>query len=67
MPQLNYQHFSFRELLTQRKLAEKALRRNHDRKRVSQIISRIDEELEKRREIKFFNACRVIPEVISRN
>jgi len=67
MPQLNYQYFSFRELLTQRKLAEKALRRNHDPKRVSQIISRIDEELEKRREIKFFNAARVIPEVIFRN
>ena len=67
MPQLNYQHFSFRELLAQRKLAEKALRRNHDPKRVSQIISRIDEELEKRRKIKFFNAARVIPEVIRRN
>ena len=67
MPQLNYQHFSFRELLAQRKLAEKALRRNHDPKSVNQIISRIDEELEKRREIKFFNAARVIPEVIRRN
>jgi hypothetical protein len=64
---LNYRHFSFRELLTQRKLAVKALRRNHDPKRVSQIISRIDEELEKRREIKFFNAAKVIPEVILRN
>tara|TARA_X000000950_G_C13594087_1_gene528603 strand:- start:234 stop:398 length:165 start_codon:yes stop_codon:yes gene_type:complete len=54
-------------LLTQRKLAVKALRRNHDPKRVSQIISGIDEELEKRREIKFFNAAKVIPEVILRN
>ena len=67
MQQLNYRHFSFRELLTQRYLAEKALRRNYDGERVRQIISRIDEELEKRREIKFLNAAKDIPEEIFRN
>ena len=63
MQQLNYRHFSFRELLTQRYLAEKALRRNYDAERVRQIISRIDEELEKRRKIKFNNAGELIPQV----
>ena len=63
MQQLNYQHFSFRELLAQRKLAEKALKRNRDPERVGQIISRINRELDKRREIKFSNAAKSIPDV----
>ena len=58
MQQLNYQHFSFRELLAQRKLAEKALKRNRDPERVGQIISKINKELDKRREIKFSNAAK---------
>ena len=61
MQQLNYQHFSFRELLAQRKLAEKALKRNRDPERVGQIISRINKELDERREIKFSNAAKSIP------
>ena len=64
MQQLNYQHFSFRELLAQRKLAEKALKRNGDPERVGQIISRINKELDERREIKFSNAAKSIPDVV---
>jgi hypothetical protein len=67
MQQLNYQHFSFRELLAQRKLAEKALKRNRDPERVGQIISRINKELDKRREIKFSNAANTIPDVVYRD
>ena len=67
MQQLNYQHFSFRELLAQRKLAEKALKRNHDPERVGQIISRINKELDERREIKFSNAAKSIPDVVYRD
>ena len=67
MQQLNYQHFSFRELLAQRKLAEKALKRNRDPERVGQIISRINKELDERREIKFSNAANTISDVVYRD
>ena len=67
MQQLHYQHFSFRELLAQRKLAEKALKKNRDPERVGQIISRINKELDKRREIKFSNAAKSIPDVVYRD
>ena len=67
MQQLNYQYFSFRELLAQRKLAEKALKRNRDPERVGQIISRINKELDERREIKFSNAAKSIPDVLYRD
>ena len=58
MQQLNYNHFSFRELLAQRKLAEKSLKRSRDPDKVGQIISKINKELDKRREIKFSNAAK---------
>jgi hypothetical protein len=67
MQQLKYGHFSFRELLAQRKLAEKSLRRNRDPERVGRIIGSIDNELDKRREIKFSNAAKSIPDVVSRD
>mgnify|MGYP005713736091 CR=1 FL=1 len=60
MHQPNYKHFSFRELLAQRKLAEKSLKRSRDPERVGQIISRINKEHHKRREIKFSNAAKSI-------
>ena len=63
MQQLNYRHFTFRELLRQRRLAEKALWRNPNAEQVGQIICRIDKELEKRREIQFFNAAQIILDV----
>ena len=63
MQHLNYRYFSFRELLTQRKLAEKALQRNRNPERVGQIISVIDEELEKRRRIKLVTAAELVPKV----
>ena len=64
MQQLNYKHFSFRELLTQRKLAEKSLSRSRDPEKVGQIISKINKELDKRREIKFSNSAKSIPDVV---
>ena len=63
MHQLNYKHFSFRELLAQRKLAEKSLSRSRDPEKVGQIISKINKELDKRREIKFSNAAKSIPPI----
>ena len=63
MQQLNYQHFSFRELLAQRKLAEKSLGRIHDPERVSKIIASINNELDDRRAIKFSNVAKTIPDV----
>ena len=67
MQQLKYGHFSFRELLAQRKLAEKSFRRNHDTERVGKIITSINNELDKRREIKFSNAAKSIPDVVYRD
>ena len=67
MQQLKYGYFSFRELLAQRKLAEKSLRRNRDPERVGRIIGSIDDELDKRREIKFSNAAKSIPDVVYRD
>ena len=63
MQQLNYQHFSFRELLAQRKLAEKSLRRIRDPERVGKTITSINNELDDRRAIKFSNATKNIPDI----
>ena len=61
MQNLNYPHLSFRELLAQRKLAERAVKRNSNCEEVRQIIVKINKELDDRREIKFRNASKSIP------
>ena len=61
MEKLNYAHFSFRELLAQRKLAERALTKKHHSKKVSKIIEKINMELDDRRAIKFSNATKSMP------
>ena len=61
MDKLNYAHFSFRELLAQRKLAERALSRKRNSKKVQQIIEKINTELDDRRVIKFSNATKSMP------
>ena len=63
MQKLNYPHLSFRELLAQRKLAEKAVKRNSNCEKVRQIIVKINKELDDRREIKFRNASKSIPKL----
>ena len=67
MEKLNYAHFSFRELLVQRKLAERALTKKRDSEKVLQIIEKINTELDGRRAIKFFNATKSLPINITRD
>lgn len=61
MEQLNYAHFSFRELLAQRKLAERALTTKRNSEKVRQIVEEINAELDDRRAIKFSNATKSLP------
>ena len=63
MEKLNYAHFSFRELLAQQKLAERALTKKRNSKKVQQIIEKINIELDDRREIKFSNATKDEPSI----
>ena len=67
MEKLNYAHFSFRELLAQRKLAERALTKKRNSEKVLQIIEKINTELSARREIKFSNATKSVPINITRD
>ena len=61
MEKLNYAHFSFRELLAQRKVAERALTKKYNFKKVQHIIEKINTELDDRRAIKFSNATKLMP------
>ena len=67
MEKLNYAHLSFRELLAQRKLAERALTKKRNSKKVQQIIEKINIELDDRREIKFSNATKSMPIINTRD
>ena len=67
MEKLNYAHFSFRELLAQRKLAERALNKKRNSEKVRQIIEKINTELDDRRAIKFSNATKSVPINITRD
>ena len=67
MEKLNYAHFSFRELLVQRKLAERALNKKRNSEKVRQIIEKINTELDDRRAIKFSSATKSVPTNIIRD
>ena len=67
MEKLNYAHLSFRELLAQRKLAERALPKKRNSKKVQQIIEKINTELDDRRAIKFSNATKSMPIINTRD
>ena len=60
---LDLEHFSYKELLVQRKIAQRAISRSRDAQKVQNIISRIDDELEARRAVKFLSACKKIPTI----
>ena len=63
MQSLDFKHFSYKELLVQRKIAHRAISRSRDARKVQNIIARIDDELEERRAIKFSRACKKIPTI----
>tara|TARA_B100000989_G_C19371782_1_gene397755 strand:- start:32 stop:271 length:240 start_codon:yes stop_codon:yes gene_type:complete len=58
---LEFGHFSYKELLAQRKIAQRAMAKNHDSKKARDIVSRINDELDKRRKMKFLYARKNMP------
>ena len=60
MQPLEFGHFSYKELLVQKKIAQRAISRSRDAQKVKNIIARINDELEKRRAMKFSRACKKI-------
>ena len=56
MQELELKHFTYRELLAQKSMAERAIKRGKNPEMATKIVSRIDQELQSRRDIKFENA-----------
>ena len=63
MQPLEFRHFSYKELLVQKKIAQRAISRSRDTQKVQNIIARIDDELEERRAMQFSGACKKIPTI----
>ena len=63
MQSLEFGYFSYKELLVQKKIAQRAISRSRDAQKVKNIIARINDELEKRRAMKFSRACKKIPTI----
>ena len=63
MQSLKFEHFSYKELLAQRKIVQRAMSRSRDAQKAQNIIARIDDELEERRAIKFSRAGKRIPKM----
>ena len=63
MQPLEFEHFSYKELLLQKKIAQRTISKSHDAQKVQNIIARIDDELEEGRAMKFSNACKKIPTI----
>lgn len=56
MQGLALKHFTYRELLAHRSLAERAINRGKNPEMATKLVSRINQELQARRDIKFENA-----------
>ncbi len=63
MQPLEFGYFSYKELLAQRKIVQRAMSRSRDAQKAQNIIARIDDELEERRAIKFSRAGKKIPKI----
>ena len=63
MQPLEFGHFSYKELLAQRKIVQRAMSRSRDAQKAQNIIARIDDELEERRAIKFSRAGKKIRKI----
>ena len=63
MQSLEFAHFSYKELLAQRKIVQRAISRSRDAQKAQNIIARIDNELQERRAIKFSRAGKKIPKI----
>ena len=56
-------HFSYKELLAQRKIVQRAIAKNRDIKKVHRIVSRINDELDERRKTKLSYASKHMPKI----
>ena len=56
MQELGLKHFTYRELLAQKSMAERAIKRGKNPEMAAKLVLRIDQELQARRDIKFENA-----------
>lgn len=54
---------TYRELLSQRRIAQRALRQNRQITRTQSLIDRIENELERRRHDRFERAAADLPEI----
>ena len=62
MQPLEFGYFSYKELLAQRKIVQRAMSRSRDAQKAQNIIARIGDELEEKRAIKFSRAGKKITE-----
>ena len=58
-----FAHFSFKELLAQRKIAQRATAKNRDTEKAYHIVSRINDELDERRKMKLSYVSKHIPKL----
>ena len=63
MQQLEFGHFSYKELLAQRKIAQTAMAKNRDTPKVHHIVSRINDELDERRKMKLTYSSKYMPKL----
>ena len=63
MQLLEFGHFSYKELLAQKKIAQTAMAKNRDTPKVHHIVSRINDELDERRKMKLFYSSKYMPKL----
>ena len=63
MQPLEFGYFSYKELLAQRKIVQRAMSRSRDAQKAQNIIARIGDELEEKRAIKFSRAGKNIRKI----
>ena len=60
---LEFGYFSYKELLAQRKIAQRAMAKNRDTEKAHHIVSRINDELDERRKMKLSYASKYMPKL----
>ena len=63
MQPLEFGYFSYKELLAQRKIVQRAMSRSRDAQKAQNIIARIGDELEEKRAIKFSRSGKKIRKI----
>ena len=63
MQPLEFRHFSYKELLAQRKIAQRAMSKDSGTEKAHHIVSRINDELCERRKMKLSYISKYIPKL----